>query len=167
MKKLIHRIRENSWPIGIAMVIAAFVTLDGALVFTAFSDKTIAPEDNYYDKAVRYDELRSASLRTSEAGWKAEVGVAEVPLAGMPRRVDLTVRDRGGRPVTGLKGTMTAVRPADARLENRGDLIEVPGQEGVYRLLLKVPARGLWEFQIDARRGVDAYRMVVRQDVAI
>ena len=59
MKKLIHRIRENSWPIGIALVIAAFVTLDGALIFTAFSDKTIAPEENYYDKA---GALRRASL---------------------------------------------------------------------------------------------------------
>lgn len=167
MNRLVLRIRENAWPIGIALVVLAFVTLDGALIFTAFRDKSWAPEDNYYERAVQYDRLKASTLRTSEAGWTAEVSVAEVPLPGMPRRVDLVVRDRMGGPVSGLQGTLTAVRPADARLSNSGSLVAVPGEEGRYRLLLKVPARGLWEFQLDARKGSDAYRMVIRQDVAL
>lgn len=167
MKQLALRIRNHAWPIGIGMVVLSFVTLDGALIFTAFRDKATAPEDNYYEKAVQYDRLKTSTIRMNEAGWTAEVAVADVPLQGMPRRVDLIVRDRIGGPVSGLQGTLTAVRPADARLSNSGAFVPVPGEEGRYRLLLKMPARGLWEFQLDARKGADAYRMVIRQDVAL
>jgi nitrogen fixation protein FixH len=167
MKQLGLAIRRNAWPIGIALVILAFFTIDGALVFTAFRDKATAPEENYYDKAIHFDQLRASSIRSSEAGWKAQVLVAEAPLVGMPRRVDVTVHDRSGKPVVGLLGSLTAVRPADARLSSTGALVEVPGEQGTYRLLLKLPARGLWEFQLEARKGSDSYRMVIRQDVVL
>jgi len=167
MKPVALRIRENAWPIGIALVVAAFFTIDGALIFTAFRDKATAAEDNYYDKAVQYDRLKASTIRSSEAGWTAELSVAESPLPGMPRRVDVVVHDRNGLPVSGLRGTLTAVRPADVRLTNSATIVPVPGEEGRYRLLLKVPARGLWEFQLDAEKAGDAYRMVIRQDVAL
>lgn len=167
MKDLAIRVRQNAWPIGIVMVILAFFTIDGALVFTAFRDKATVAEDNYYEKGVHFDQLRASTVRSSEAGWKAELAIADAPLAGMPRRVDVVIRSRFGTPVPGLQGTLTAVRPADARLTTSGTLLEVPGEPGTYRLLLKLPARGLWEFQLDARQGSDSYRMVLRHDVAL
>jgi hypothetical protein len=161
------RIRRNAWPIGIVLVILAFVTLDAALIATAFRDSATAPEEQYYEKALQYDRLHASSLRSTEAGWSAGVSVAPVPLPAMPRRVDVVVRDKQGQPVTGLLGTLTAVRPADARLSNSAALLEVPEEQGTYRLLLKVPARGLWEFQLDARKAGEDYRMIIRQDVAL
>ena len=167
MKAWLPVLQRNSWPIGILLVTLAFFTIDGALIITAFRDEASAPEAQYYEKALQYDKLRQSSLRSSEAGWKADITVASVPLPGMPRRVDLVLRDQQGQPVSGLHGTLTAIRPADARLSNSAQLLEVPGQQGTYRLLLKVPARGLWEFQLEARKGVDDYRMIIRQDVAL
>lgn len=167
MSRWLARMQRNAWPIGIAVVVMAFVAIDGALVLTAFRDTAVAAEEGYYDKALAYDRSRVAVLRSSEAGWKAAVAVADTPLPGMPRRVDVVIHDRLDQPVTGLVGTLTAVRPADARLSNSGALLEVPGEPGAYRLLLKVPVRGLWEFQLDARKGADDYRMIIRQDVAL
>jgi hypothetical protein len=85
----------------------------------------------------------------------------------MPRRVDVEVNDADGKPVTGLEGKITAIRPSDARLKNEGTLVAVPGREGLYRLLLKVPVAGLWQFELEARRGTDDYLLIVRQDVKI
>jgi hypothetical protein len=167
MNSVMTRLRSNAWPIGIVLVVLAFVSIDGALILTAFRDKTIAPEEGYYEKALDFDRGRAPVLRSTDAGWKAAVAVADAPLPGMPRRVDVVVRDGQGNPVTGLVGTLTAVRPADARLSNSGSLLEVPGEQGAYRLLLKVPARGLWEFQLDARKGADQYRLIIRQEVAL
>jgi hypothetical protein len=45
--------------------------------------------------------------------------------------------------------------------------VAVPGREGLYRLLLKVPVAGLWQFELEARRGTDDYLLIVRQDVKI
>jgi len=156
------------WPIGIIGIICCFFVADGILIYTAVRDyDRIAPESDYYDRAVNYDQSRQSDLRAQEAGLKAEISVASAPIADMPRRVDIRVLDRAGQPVSGLSGKLKAVRPSDARLTNEGSLIAVPGHEGLYRLLLAVPISGLWEFELTARKGSDDYRMVVRQDVQI
>ena len=85
----------------------------------------------------------------------------------MPRRVDVRVSDARGAPVAGLSGTLTAIRPADVRLRDQAALVSVPGQAGLYRLLLRLPVGGLWVFELDANQGGDAYRVVLREDVRI
>ena len=147
---------------------SASFSLMGCVIYMAHRDyDAVAPEAGYYERAINHDEVRQRLQRAELAGLKAEIKVAEAPIPTMPRRIDVLVHDGQGEPVTGLEGRLTAIRPADARLKNGGQLIAVPGQEGLYRLLLKVPVAGLWEFELDAKRGGDAYLMIVRQDVRI
>jgi len=161
-------ISRYRWPIGLVGIILCFFIADGVLIATALRDyDAIKPQDGYYERAVNHDEIRERMHRAEIAGLKAEIEVAEAPIPTMPRRVDVLVRDGNGAPVPGLKGKLTAIRPADARLRNDGKLVAVPGRDGLYRLLLKVPVAGLWEFQLDAHRGSDDYLMIVRQDVEI
>lgn len=156
------------WPIGLVGVILCFFIADGMLIYMAHRDyDAVAPEAGYYERAVNHDEVRERIHRAELAGLKADIKVAEAPIPTMPRRVDVLVRDGEGEPVTGLEGRLTAIRPSDARLKNEGQLTAVPGQDGLYRLLLKVPVAGLWEFELDAKRGGDEYLMIVRQDVKI
>jgi len=160
-------IRERAWPIGIAAIIATFFVADGMLIATAFSDEGFAPEEDYYEKALHHDEVQAALRRAQSIGLRMTLTFAEAPLQNMPRRVDVRITDQSGRPVTGLTGTLTAVRPADARLRNQAELVSVPGEDGLYRLLLRLPAPGLWVFELDARQGSDVYRVVSREDVRI
>lgn len=156
------------WPLGIIGIILTFFLVDGVLVFTALRDyDAIAPEEGYYERAINHDELQQRIRRAQQAGLEAKITVAEAPIPSMPRRVDVLVQDGKGAPVNGLEGKLIAIRPSDTRLKNEGTLIAVPGQEGLYRLLLKVPVAGLWEFELEARRGSDDYLMIVRQDVKI
>ena len=156
------------WPIGIIGIIFSFLTVQGILIFNALRDyDKIAPDADYYERGVNYEQQHRNDLRAVEAGLKAEIAVSEAPIANMPRRVDVRVLDRAGHPVPGLSGKLKATRPSDARLTNEGQLIAVPGEDGLYRLLLAVPMSGLWEFELTARRGSDDYRVVVRQDVKI
>jgi nitrogen fixation protein FixH len=164
VRSFFHR---NAWPAGIVGITCSFFIADGILVATALRDKATGPEDNYYEKALRFDEQKMRSARSDRDGLAALVSVASVPLATMPRMVDLKIQDRTGRPVQGLTGTLTAIRPADIRLSNSAPLVAVPGQEGVYRMLLKLPVRGLWEFQVEAQRAGEAFRLVVRQDISL
>lgn len=156
------------WPIGIVGIILCFFIADGFLIYNALRDMdAIAPEEGYYERAIQHDELQKRVHRAKQAGLEAKVTVAEVPIPTMPRRVDVLVHDAKGAPVTGLEGKLTAIRPSDARLKNEGTFVAVPGQEGLYRLLLKVPVAGLWQFELEARRGTDDFLMIVRQDVEI
>ena len=156
MNDLGLRIRRNAWPIGIALVILSYFTLDGALVYTAFRDKATAPEENYYDKAIHFDQLKASTFRSNEAGWTAQVVVAQAPLAAMPRRVDVIVHDGSGKPVVGRKGkAMREIvhpaptrRPIDARRYGdqwvaiwRREVVDADAN--LERLLERLKSRGL------------------------
>lgn len=156
---------RNSWPLGIVGIGVCFVVADGTLLVTALRDTTFGVEDNYYEKSLRYDETRNETARA--AGWSSDIEVADAPIADMPRRVDIRLRDSDGRPVSGLTGRVTAVRPSDARLRNDAAIIEVPGDPGLYRMLLKVPLNGLWEFELIGQKAGESYRLVMRQDVRL
>jgi nitrogen fixation protein FixH len=68
----------------------------------------------------------------------------------MPRPVDIRVADREGRPVTGLAGQLFAIRPSDTRMNQVGQLTELPQQAGSYRTLVRLDEPGTWELRIDA-----------------
>lgn len=161
-------VSKYRWPIGIVGIVLCFFIADGLLIYSALRDHdAIAPPEGYYERAVNHDQIAAKVQRAKQAGLEAQISVAEVPIPTMPRRVDIRVEDAKGQPVSGLEGKLTAIRPSDARLTNDANLIAVPGHAGLYRLLLKLPVPGLWEFELDAHRGADDYLMVVRQDVEI
>ena len=155
------------WPVGIVGIIAVFFVADGLLIAPAFSAGNVGPEEQYYERALRHDDVSAAVRRAQLRGFRVAVRVGSAPLSEMPRPVDVTVTDGSGRPVSGLDGTLTAVRPSDVRLKNRAALVGVPNRPGQYRLLLRVPVPGLWVFELDARQGGESYRVVLREDVRI
>ena len=155
------------WPVGIVGIIAVFFVADGLLIATAFSARNVGPEEDYYERALHHDEVRTAVQRAQLRGLRMTVLVGSAPLRELPRPVDVTVTDRTGQPISGLDGTLTAVRPSDVRLKNRAALVSVPHRPGQYRLLLRVPVSGLWVFELDVRQGGEAYRLVQREDVRI
>ncbi len=62
----------------------------------------------------------------------------------------MRVADRDGKPVSGLAGRLFAIRPSDTRLNQSGDLTELPQQPGSYRTLVRLDEPGAWEIRIDA-----------------
>lgn len=160
-------LRSNAWPLGLATVISLFVLANAVLVYAATRDKAIGPEQDYYEQALRHDQTVDMLRRAEQLGLRAAIEVSKSPIVDMPRRLDVRVTDAQGAPVPGLVGTMTAIRPSDVRLRNSATLVSVPEQPGLYRLLLRIPVSGLWEFQIDAKRGTEPLLMVIRQDVSI
>ena len=155
------------WPAGIVGIVVVFFVADGLLIATAFTARNVGPEEQYYERALQHDDVRAAVQRAELRGLRVAIRVGSAPLSEMPRPVDVTVTDRAGRPVSGLDGTLTAVRPSDVRLKNRATLVGVPNRPGQYRLLLRVPVSGLWVFEFDARQGGESYRVVLREDVRI
>ncbi len=160
-------LRRNAWPMGIFGILLGVFVADGILIAAALRDKGVGPEEDYYEKALRFDETRAEMIRAQDQGLRADISVAEAPLPDMPRRIDVKIQNAEGAPVEGLAGTLTAIRPSDVRLRNHGSLLSVPGEGGLYRLLLRLPVAGLWVFELEASKGPEKYRMIVRQNVKI
>lgn len=151
---------EYRWPIYIAGHLAMSVIACGVLVWVATRPDAPRPIQGYYRAAQAWDADEAAVEASRQLGWTVRYELPhDVPyLPGMLRPVDVSVADRSGRPVSGLAGQLFASRPSDARLNQRGNLVELPARAGSYRTLVRMDEPGAWELHLDARQ--DAMRFV-------
>lgn len=158
--RLLALVSEYRWPIFIGGHLTMSVVACGVLVWVATRPDVPRPIEGYYEAARTWDADEAVETASRALGWEVRYELPPgVPhLAGMPRPVDISVTDRAGRPVTGLAGQLVALRPADARLTQRGVLVPVPTAAGVYRTLVRLDEPGVWDLRLDTRQ--DAMRFV-------
>lgn len=151
-----------SWLLGPAIVgVTVLTSLTGAvaLVHHAHSDPSFAIEEDYYDKAVRWDESAAERRKSEALGWSVAVSVAR---GGESARIELV--DRGGSPVEGAAVSVEAFHNARASDVRRVEA--APAAGGVYEMAGDFTRPGAWEFRIRAARGPDVFVAKVRANVA-
>jgi nitrogen fixation protein FixH len=165
--KALRLISDYRWPIYIAGHLVMSVVACGVLVWVATRPDAPLPIPAYYESAQLWDQDEAVADASRRLGWTVRYELpGDVPhYRGMPRPVDVTVADRDGRPVSGLAGHLLAVRPADARLNQRGQLVEQPSHAGSYRTLVRLDEPGAWELRLDTTQ--DAMRFVHAARVSV
>ena len=157
------------WPVGLTLALVVMVSVQGTMVYFALNSGVVLPEENYYEKAVAWDDELALRDVRRQLGWQLGFVLPQGPqyVRGMPWPVDLIVTDEKKQPVSGLTGDVLAVRPSDTRMNSQGALIELPHDPGHYRVMLTFPAFGQWQVNVKAKRGelefLDTQRIVVRQ----
>jgi nitrogen fixation protein FixH len=165
--KLLRVISEYRWPIYLASLLGMTIVACGVLVWVATRPDSPRPIKGYYEAARAWDADEAVEEASRELGWTVRYDLPSgVPhFAGMPRPVDVRVADRQGKPVSGLSGRLFVIRPSDARLNQTGELVEMPQEAGSYRTLVRLDEPGTWELLIDtqqqALRFVHAARLIV------
>lgn len=153
-------ISEYRWPIYLGGLLAMSIAACAVLVYVATRPDVPRPIPGYYEAARAWDADEAVAAASRQLGWTVHyelpAGVPYVP--GMPRPLDVRVRDRFDRPVSGLAGTLFALRPADSRRNQSVALAALPQQPGSYRALARLDQPGLWELRIDVRQ--EALRFV-------
>jgi nitrogen fixation protein FixH len=171
--KLFRVISEYRWPIYLGGLLTMSVVACGVLVWVATRPDTPRPIKGYYEAARAWDADEAVEQASRQLGWTVRYELPSgVPhFAGMPRPVDVRVADRDGKPVSGLTGRLLAIRPADTRLNQDGELVEMPQEPGSYRTLVHLDEPGAWDLRIDVKQGtlrfVHAARLAVPADVAV
>jgi nitrogen fixation protein FixH len=170
--KILRTISEYRWPIYLGGLLAMSVVACGVLVWVATRPTSPRPIQGYYEAARAWDTDEAVEDASRQLGWTVRYELpADVPhYPGMPRPVDVRVADREGKPVSGLVGKLFAIRPSDARLNQTGELTELPQQAGSYRTLVLLDEPGAWELRIDtsqqAMRFVHTARLNVQDGAA-
>jgi nitrogen fixation protein FixH len=165
--KWLRTLSEYRWPIYLGGLLAMSVVASGVIVWVATRPDSPRPIKGYYEAARAWDADEAVADASRQLGWAVTYELpSDVPhYSGMPRPVDVRVADRDGKPVSGLAGKLFAIRPSDTRLNQSGDLTELPQQPGSYRTLVLLDEPGRWELRIDVRqqalRFVHAARMTV------
>jgi nitrogen fixation protein FixH len=148
----LRTLSEYRWPIYLGGLLAMTIGASGVLVWVATRPSSPRPIKGYYEAARAWDVEAAIAAASRQLGWTVRYELpSDVPhYRGMPRPVDVRVADRDGKPVSGLAGKLFAIRPSDARLNQSGDLTELPQQPGSYRTLVLLDEPGAWELRIDA-----------------
>ena len=150
--RLLRVLSEYRWPIYLGGLLSMSVVACAVIVWVATRPDSPRPIRGYYEAARAWDADEAVADASRRLGWTVRYQLpAGIPhYAGMPRPVDVTVADREGRPVSGLAGRLFAIRSSDTRLNQSGEIVELPQQAGSYRTLVVLDAPGAWELRIDA-----------------
>jgi nitrogen fixation protein FixH len=144
-------ISAHRWPLGVVGILLMTFSANAVLLFQATRPDAAAPIEDYYARSLRWDETLALRESSRALGWTAAWDLPAGPeyAPSMPRPVDLSLTDREGLPLRGIRGTLTALRPSDPSLTEQAQLTELPHAPGVYRCLLRFPVDGVWEIQAD------------------
>jgi hypothetical protein len=139
------------WPLAIVVALVLHVVVSLATVFVATSNPSYAVEEDYYEKALHWDEKRAQDRRNIELGWRIEIEVEPPDSAGSPAALEaiLTGADEG--PIDGATVAVEAFHNARAGNILRATL----AGRGAGRYAAELPMRwaGVWEFRFVAERG--------------
>jgi nitrogen fixation protein FixH len=146
------------WPAFVVGILVLGVGVNVVLLVVANSDPSFAVEEDYYDKALRWDEKRARDAASAALGWSFDfAAVPDLDAAdGAPvMQLTVAVRDADGAAVDGAAvrlETFHLARSAEVdrtRLEGRGD--------GLYRATLPLRRAGIWEFRFEVVAGDDTF----------
>jgi nitrogen fixation protein FixH len=149
--------------LGLSMVMhAIFLAL-------AASDPSIAVEEDYYQKALDWDQHRAQKARNKALGWSIAVKVDNSKLNAVDRvnRTGLAARltDRSGRPVTGAVVRLETFHHARSAHVLKATLNE--SEPGVYRTALLMRRSGNWELLFRVERGREVFTQEISQHMVV
>jgi nitrogen fixation protein FixH len=127
------------------------VVVSLATVWVATTNPSYAVEDDYYQKALHWDQRRAQQRANDELGWSVTLAVSGPRTASDPASLELVLTDRDGRPVDGAAVSVEAFHNARADRILRAPLGGSGG--GRYSSNLAMRRPGVWEFRITATRG--------------
>ena len=140
------------WSFVAFMLMVVFV--NGLMIY--YAERTFSGLDTqqYYQEGVSYNAVLKDAAASAALGWSDRVEV--LPTAGGSadqRTLRVTMTDKSGTPLGGLKMIVHLVRPVSAGLDQTLVLKPTVGQPGVYATRVTLPVLGSWDVRIVAQGG--------------
>ena len=153
------------WPALIVGALVIHVVASLVTVVIATSDPSYAVEEDYYRKALAWDERRVQDRHNRELGWQLEVEVAPPPAAGSDPTLVVRLADGNSQPLDGARVAVAAFHNARADQILRAELAATGG--GVYACPLAMRRSGVWELRFTIDRGGERFTRTVRRHLRL
>jgi len=147
--------KGSLWPWVIAGALALHVVASLVVVFVAASNPSYAVEEDYYQKALHWNDKRAQDRTNEELGWSLDLTVRPTVTPGEEPTLEVRLADAGGEPVDGAVVAVETFHNARAGDILRASLDAVG--EGVYRTTLPMRHNGRWELRFTVDRGLDHF----------
>jgi nitrogen fixation protein FixH len=126
-------------------------------------DGSFAVEPDYYQKALRWDEVAAQHRENARLGWTAAIDVGDDVSVFDERTLTCRLADAEGRPVEGAAVDLVAF--PHARGSERASAVLAETESGVYAATLRFRRKGVWEFRLAVRRGPNVFTHRETRDV--
>lgn len=150
--------RLNLWPFLPVLLLLFSVTVQSIMISNAMSTNDVV-EENYYAKAVAWDERVAQERKNEQLGWRVKLSQAQID---GETRVDVMVTDSGGALLEGISVEMEAFANAHSA-ERITRTLEKNG--GLHSAKLNVSHAGLWVINITVSRGEERFTHTERFDL--
>ncbi|MEQ8843691.1 MAG: FixH family protein [Phycisphaerales bacterium] len=142
--------RSWVWPLAVVGALAVSLTVCAITVVAAVSDPSYAIEDDYYQKAVDWDDRRALQAASDQLGWNANVSIdlAATTLA-------VAINDDQGQPIEAAIVRATIFHHARRGMAQRVDLRH-EGQ-GCYTATIAQPREGQWQVRLTAQHNSNTF----------
>ncbi len=147
--------KGSLWPWIIAGALAIHVVASLVVVFVATSNPSYAVEEDYYQKALHWNDKRAQDRTNEELGWILNLTVRPAATPGEQPTLEVHLADAGGEPVDGAVVAVETFHNAHANDILRASLDAVG--EGVYRTTLPMRHNGRWEMRFTVDRGQEHF----------
>ena len=148
------------WPALIVGALIIHVVASLVTVFIATSDPSYAVEEDYYQKAIAWDERRAQERHNRELNWQLDVEVAAAAAGSDPTLV-VRLADGNGQPLDGARVAAAVFHNARADQILRAELAATGA--GAYACPLAMRRSGVWELRFVVDRGGERFTHKVRR----
>ena len=148
------------WVIGIGLFVG--ITPNFFLLFFALSDPSFAVEDDYYRKALDWDQTME-QMRVNEAlGWSLDLDLERVSRPDGSRKLGLRVLDREGQPLEDCRVSLLYFH--NARSGNRFEE-SISSRGALHESVLSMRRPGVWEMRFRVERGDEVFTETVTREL--
>jgi len=124
-------------------------------IYLATTNPSYAVEDDYYQKAQRWDETRAQEKRNTELGWTFAFEVEPPTAMGDQAAISVKIVDIHGDPITGA--TIDVETFHNARANDVLRTTFAARDNGEYRVSLPMRRTGVWEFRYTVTYGTELF----------
>lgn len=161
MSETAKRNKGWQWPVMIVVLLVGSVLFNVTVLVISRNTPGFAIEEQYYQKALRWDLTRAQMKRNHTLGWRLSLTLGKAG-ASQQRRLALSVFDRFSRPIPGATVKLEAFH--NARAADKLHAVLAP-ERTRYVAQLPIARRGLWEFRFVVVKGETQFTAAVRRMV--
>jgi nitrogen fixation protein FixH len=147
---------RNPWVWGMLTLIVVVLCVNATFIwFTQKEGRSTLVDRDYKTKDRKSDESLVSELKMQQAlAWQTEIKKPESIVMGTPTVYEIAVKDREGKPVSGIM-EVTAYRASDDSKDFTTTFKEV--NQGRYQGSVNFPLKGYWELHIIIQRGEERF----------
>jgi nitrogen fixation protein FixH len=152
-----RRLDHKIWPVGIIIVMTAFVAIMMAMVTIAVENRSQLVSNHYYAEGYNLKQLVAEQAKGAATGWKIALKPLPPSQADMPL-LQLNIAEANNQPCDSLQGEVALYRPSDEALDIEAAALRPMGAGTYFIVLPRALEHGAWQAVVHLMRGAQELR---------